>query len=141
MPPKICLVTLIVLQTAAAGFIRAQTPVNAPPDFSSAIRTPPAPNTPRINGPRVYGERPGHAFLYHLPVTGDRPLTFSAEGLPDGLVLDKSTGNITGTVRQAGTFPVKFTAQNALGQGSRTISLVIGPTNSGRPGRCRTNPC
>jgi alpha-galactosidase len=109
-------------------FIRAQTPTTPPHDLASFIRTPPAPKTPRINGPTVFGARPGHPFLYHLPVTGDRPMTYSAQGLPDGLILDKSTGNITGTVASAGTYKVTFTASNALGKESKMISLIIGPT-------------
>jgi alpha-galactosidase len=110
--------------------VQAQTPTASapPPDTSSFIRTPPAPKTPRINGPHIYGERPGHPFLYHLPVTGDRPINYSAEGLPDGLVLDPASGNITGAEQQAGTYKVTFTAKNALGQDSKAITLVIGPT-------------
>ena len=40
--------------------------------------TPPAPPEPRINGPRVYGVRPGSPFLYRVPATGVRPMTFRA---------------------------------------------------------------
>ncbi len=54
-------------------------------------------------------------------------MTFSAESLPKGLSLDPNNGNITGTASEAGTFAVKFTARNALGQDSKTISFVIGP--------------
>ncbi|HUZ07465.1 MAG TPA: alpha-galactosidase, partial [Candidatus Paceibacterota bacterium] len=46
------------------------------------ILTPPAPHTPRINGPDVFGVRPGSPFLYTIPATGDRPMTFSADHLP-----------------------------------------------------------
>jgi alpha-galactosidase len=94
----------------------------------SAIRTPPAPPTPRINGPRVYGARPGHPFFYHLPVTGQRPLTITADGLPEGLTLDAATGNITGVVAQPGEHAVTFTAANAAGKDTATVRLVIGPT-------------
>jgi len=37
---------------------------------------------PRINGPTVYGCRPGHPFLYRIPTQGERPIRFSAGGLP-----------------------------------------------------------
>ena|ERR1039457_7306270 len=57
-------------------------------DDSPEIRTPPAPHTPRINGATVFGVRPDHSFLYHLPATGDRPMAFSADRLPAGLTLD-----------------------------------------------------
>jgi alpha-galactosidase len=100
----------------------------APADPASLIRTQPAPKTPRINGPRIFGARPGHPFLYHLPVTGDRPITFSAEDLPEGLVLDKATGNITGNVANEGRFPVRFTAKNTLGEDNKTITFVVGRT-------------
>ena len=92
------------------------------------IRTPPAPPTPRINGPRVYGARPDHPFFYHLPVTGERPVTFAAKGLPTGLRLDPQTGNVTGTTTNLGAHPVEFTATNVHGTDHATISVVIGDT-------------
>jgi alpha-galactosidase len=103
---------------------RAQTPAA---DTSSFIRTPPAPHTPRINGPRVYGERPGRPFLYHVPVTGDRPMRITAKNLPAGLKLDAASGNISGRVATAGKYAVDFTATNALGKNSRTLTFTIGP--------------
>ena len=51
------------------------------PDYSAYILTPPAPDTPRINGPKVYGARPGAPFLFRIPATGVRPMTFGAKGL------------------------------------------------------------
>jgi alpha-galactosidase len=57
------------------------------------LLTPPAPRQPRINGPRVYGARPGSPFLYAIPATGDRPMRFTAEGLPEGLTLHPETGH------------------------------------------------
>ncbi len=49
------------------------------------IPTPKPPPTPRINEARVFGARPGRPFLFTVPATGDEPITFSADGLPDGL--------------------------------------------------------
>ena len=39
-------------------------------DRADYILTPEAPATPRINGARVYGARPGADFLYRIPCTG-----------------------------------------------------------------------
>ena len=51
------------------------------------ILTPAAPATPRINGPNVFGVRPGSPFLYTIPATGERPMAFSLEGVPNQLVI------------------------------------------------------
>ena len=114
----------IFLLIASLGSIAFEEEVPVP--LVGEIRTPPIPLQPRINGPRVYGQRPGRPFLYHLPVTGQRPITIAATGLPAGLSLDAATGNITGTVTKAGEYPVHFTARNALGSGSATLRIVIG---------------
>ncbi len=95
-------------------------------DASNYILTPPAPHTPRINGPSIYGERPGRPFLYSIPATGDRPMTFSADGLPNGLQLNRDTGQITGVAAGEGNYTAKLTAENALGKATRTFRIVIG---------------
>jgi alpha-galactosidase len=101
-------------------------PPSPPPDLTSCILTPREPHTPRINGPGIYGERPGNPFLYTIPATGDRPMTFAADGLPAGLTLDPNTGQITGVVVTAGSYPVTLTAENALGKATRNFKIVVG---------------
>ena len=90
------------------------------------ILTPPAPETPRINGARVFGARPGHLFLFTIAATGKRPLRFGEVGLPQGLTVDPASGRITGTVFAAGTYPVRLTASNALGSTERELRIEIG---------------
>jgi len=90
------------------------------------ILTPKPPPTPRINGTRVFGVRPGHPFLFTIPATGDRPMNFSAKGLPAGLTLDTATGHITGVVSKAGTYKVRLGAKNALGSTNREFKIVCG---------------
>lgn len=97
-------------------------------ETKAAIRTPRAPATPRINGPRVYGARPGRPFLYQIPATGERPMTFAARGLPAGLVLDQKTGLISGRTTGRGHHRVTLTASNARGKDSAILDLVIGDT-------------
>src|ERR1700722_5082652 len=48
----------------------------AKPAEEDVLLTPLPPNEPRINGPEVYGEHPGSPFLYRIPCTGERPITF-----------------------------------------------------------------
>jgi alpha-galactosidase len=88
--------------------------------------TPPPAPTPRINGPKVFGVRPGSPFLYTIPATGTPPLTFSADNLPSSLTLDPATGRITGTLSQPGNYTVTFGAKNALGSAARPFRIVVG---------------
>jgi alpha-galactosidase len=90
------------------------------------ILTPKPSPKPRINSAKVFGVRPGNPFLFTIAATGDRPMEFSAEGLPDGLTLDKSTGHITGKVQRKGTYSVKLKAANTLGVAASTLRIVIG---------------
>ena len=87
----------------------------------------PAP-APRINGPTIYGCRPRAPFAYAIPATGDRPIEFSAVGLPSGLMLDAKTGRITGTLGLKGTFTVMLRAKNALGVSEKPLRIVVGDT-------------
>jgi alpha-galactosidase len=96
------------------------------PDYSSFIRTPPAPDTPRINGPDIFGVQPGSPFLYTIPATGDRPMTFSVENLPAGLSVDSASGQITGKLKKRGEFDVVFHARNAKGEAEKKFRIVCG---------------
>ena len=90
------------------------------------ILTPPAPATPRINGAFVFGVRPGSPFQYQIAATGDRPMTFAAEGLPAGLEIHPETGLITGKLTRAGTFEVVLQAKNVKGTAERKLRIECG---------------
>jgi alpha-galactosidase len=81
---------------------------------------------PRINGPTIFGVRPGSPFLYNIPATGLRPMTFSVEGLPQGLELDAVTGQITGQLPAAGTYQVTLGAKNEKGSAQKKFRIVVG---------------
>jgi alpha-galactosidase len=93
---------------------------------AAVILTPKAAATPRINGPKIYGVRPGHDFLFRIAATGDRPMTFTAKGLPEGLSLDSKTGIISGKVQKKGKFEVELTASNKKGSANRKFLIVCG---------------
>ncbi len=96
------------------------------PDNTAAILTPAPAATPRINGPSVFGVRPGSPFLYTIPATGERPMQFAVEHLPAGLALDAASGRITGALAQAGTFEVTLQARNARGTAQKKFRIVVG---------------
>lgn len=87
----------------------------------------PAPSAkPRINGASVFGVRPGSPFQFQIAATGERPMNFSAKGLPAGLKLDSKTGIITGKLSKQGTSIVTLIAKNAKGSAERKLRIVCG---------------
>jgi alpha-galactosidase len=90
------------------------------------LLTPPAPVQPEINGPKIYGVRPGSPFLYRIPCTGERPITFSATSLPEGLTLNAIAGIITGRVNTKGTYLTTLHAKNAKGESEREFKIIVG---------------
>ena len=104
------------------------TPAAGVPDFSAAILTPAAPAALRINGPDIFGVRPGSPVLYTIPATGDRPLEFSVENLPRSLAVDPATGQITGVMKKRGEYTVVLRAKNSLGAAVKKFRIVVGET-------------
>jgi len=91
------------------------------------ILTPPAPAAPRINGPALYGARPGRQFVYRIPTQGLRPMRFEVKDLPAGLVLDADKGIITGlTPGKNGDYAMTFMAENSHGKARHPFKLVVG---------------
>jgi secreted trypsin-like serine protease len=63
---------------------------------------------------------------------GTAPYTWSATGLPAGLSISSSTGQITGTPTTAGTSTVTVTAtDSASGTGSASFSWTVNPIGGG----------
>ncbi len=88
------------------------------------ILTPPAPLSPRFNGPSLTGGSPKKPFLYRVPVSGKRPMAFTVKGLPKGLAVDKD-GVIRGIVSKEGKYKLVVTATNDHGKASKEITLVV----------------
>ncbi len=110
----------------APAVVRAQTAAPTNSTTQAEIRTPKAPATPRINGPSVFGVRPGSVFLYHIPATGERPIEFAVDGLPEGLQVDAGGGQISGTLERPGEYVVTLRAKNGKGTSERPLRIVVG---------------
>lgn len=94
------------------------------------ILTPPEAETPRINGPALFGVRPGNPLLYRVPVTGARPVEVTVEGLDaaglEGVSFDPVRRMLTGKVQKGGTYPLVLRAKNAHGETKKDFRLVVG---------------
>lgn len=81
---------------------------------------------PHINGPSIFGVRPKSPFLYAIPATGDRPMEFGVEHLPNGLVIDPVTGQITGSLKSKGEYQVVLCVTNSIGTDRKKFRIVVG---------------
>ncbi len=87
---------------------------------------PPPPDSPRINGPQIVGAGLDREILYYIPTTGKRPIKFSVDHLPEGLVLDSERGILSGRIGKNGSHLLDITAENAFGKTSRRIEFAVG---------------
>ncbi|MET9830255.1 alginate lyase family protein [Streptomyces sp. NPDC006385] len=90
-----------------------------------AKATMPTPSTPRLTSPGVAFANKGAPFQHLLRATHE-PTRFTAQGLPDGLRVDRRTGLISGTPAETGEFKVTTTAGNAAGDATGTLTLTVG---------------
>ena len=96
------------------------------PREEAVVLTPQPLSEPRINGPPVYGCRPGSPFIYRIPTTGERPIAFSIDGLPLGLELRQDTGIITGRVNERGDYRLTLKASNQYGSDQKRFRILCG---------------
>jgi alpha-galactosidase len=129
---KIFRITFLAFCVVAV-FLSALTSASAQDEATPSaaeIRTPPAPHTPHINGPSVFGVRPNNPFFYQIPVAGDRPMTISVDNLPRGLHVDEN-GLITGKLKKhwfTHEYVVTLHAKNNFGMDSKKFTIVVGET-------------
>ncbi len=81
---------------------------------------------PVIEGPSVVGASIGKPFFYQIPVTGERPLNFIFEGLPEGVRGNSATGMISGILADEGTHVIRIMARNCQGGSQSELSLKSG---------------
>lgn len=95
-------------------------------DAAPYFLTPKPDGTPRINGAKVYGVRPGREFIFAIAASGDRPMKFKANNLPASLSLNENSGIITGTSPAKGEYSVTLEVENAKGRYVRDLKIVSG---------------
>lgn len=86
---------------------------------------------PKISSPTTATAIVGQLFSYTISLSNASSLqgtVFGAVGLPSGLSTDPSTGLISGTPSQSGTFTVTLTASHPNGSGMVTLALKVNGT-------------
>ncbi len=98
------------------------------------ILTPEPEDSPQINGASIFGVRPGSPVFYRVAVSGEKPLTYSAEGLPKGVEIDSKTGWIRGKApEESGDYEITLHAENSKGESSKKFTIRVGGTISLTP--------
>ena len=111
-----CWAITFILASLEVNYAAVNSNTSASKSVDAKIILTPKPGPePRINGPRLFGVRPGAPFIYRIPCTGKRPMTFEVENLPDGFSVNTSTGIITGNAPdEPGNYIVKLMARNDM---------------------------
>lgn len=88
--------------------------------------------TPVVIGMLAIQATVGVPLNYRIAATGS-PTDYDALSLPAGLIVNNSTGVISGTPTVSGTFSVDLAASNANGTGAAILTLTIGALPVGSP--------
>lgn len=131
----VCLTSILCLAIVQCATAQTNQPISpAQADYArDQILTPPVKPTPRINGAKVFGARPGSPFLFRIAASGEKPMTFVARGLPEGLQINKTNGVIFGSVKILGEYRVKLTVKNHKGTARGELKIIIGDNISLTP--------
>src|SRR5262249_54061926 len=73
------------------------------------------------------------AYLVTIQSSGSQPTWSAGSGLPPGLVLNPSTGVISGTPTSLGSYTFTVSATNANGTGSKQFTVGVGGTSAASP--------
>jgi hypothetical protein len=93
----------------------------------SLTLTSPLPSAPVINSGATASGVTGSAFSYQISASNS-PTSYGASGLPSGLSINTSSGQISGTISSSasvGVYVVTLTATNAGGSGTKLLSLTV----------------
>jgi hypothetical protein len=113
-------VTGYTLSGSAAGNYSLTQPTGLTADITSSP-------SPVINSSLTATETYGVAITTYTITATNTPTSFNSVGLPAGLSVNTSTGEITGTPTAVGTYTVTISATNAGGTGNANFVYTINP--------------
>jgi PKD repeat protein len=85
------------------------------------------PSAPVISSASTASGVTGSSFTYQI-VASNSPTSYNATGLPSGLNINTSSGQIYGTISSSvapGVYSITLSAYNAGGTGTKTLSLTL----------------
>ena len=136
LPSTVQSITGTVTNVATIGKLGWQAGGSAQPydvtfDDIYAADAPPVVTSISITSPNVASGMVGYPFAF--PVAADGATTFGGTGFPSGLTINPSTGQISGTPIESGSFTANLTCGNssgATGSGTLTITIADAPTSA-----------
>ena len=90
------------------------------------ILTPAAPAEPRFNTTPLYGVRPGSPIHFRFGVSGEKPMKFSSDDLPNGLAINPDNGALSGKLDRPGSYTFTVKAKNAKGEQTQKFTIRCG---------------
>jgi len=112
---------------AVSAVARNAAGASAPHPMTVSIA--PAANTPVITSSQTASGTVGVAFVKYTIASNPLATSYLASGLPPGLSLNGTLGEITGTPTASGSFPVSISGTNSNGQGATVkVTISINPS-------------
>ena len=91
--------------------------------YTKIAKANPFEGAPKINLASIFGASPNKPIILRIPVSGQRPITYGAEKLPNGLVLKDNI--LSGLIPTEGNYEIILTAENTLGKTEKKVTLEI----------------
>jgi hypothetical protein len=118
-----------VYENVASGTYTNQFSISPSDGWQAVLIGMPAPGgsgsaPPSITSASTASGTVGTSFSYQITATNS-PTSYGAPGLPTGLTVNTSSGLISGTPTQSGTFSVTLSAVNGTGTGTAILTLTV----------------
>ncbi len=110
---------------------RAQTMIDFNPDNNfQAVTIVPATPVPVITSIPVTEATATQPYTYQAAAIGDEPITWSLISGPEGMTVDASTGLVSWTPTESGSFLVQIQTSNAAGSDTQSYTISVAALDS-----------
>lgn len=116
--------TFTVTVTDTRFYFALRTTNDAKGTLINWFKLTPNASSPTITSSLTASGTTGAAFSYFITASNN-PTSYNATGLPSGLSVNTTTGEISGTPASSGVTNVTISATNSYGSGSDTLQITI----------------